>query len=115
MRRFVLSMNTFIRQRLVTVQEVDADRAARKRIERKGKKVEPISIVQLRQTERKSSQPGESEPVEWSCSWTVAGHVRKQWYPTLGIHMPVIINPYIKGDLEKPLKPRSTPIYAVVR
>lgn len=115
MRQFVLAMNTFVRQKLVSVQEVAPERMARKRIERAGHRSENISIVQLREITRKANQSGESREVDWSCRWTVAPHVRQQWYASIGKHLPVIIGGYIKGPEDKPFKPRSTPIYAVTR
>lgn len=37
------------------------------------------------------------------------------WYPSLKKHLPTLIGPYIKGPEDKPLKPRTTPVFMVNR
>jgi len=45
----------------------------------------------------------------------VRAHTRQQWYPSLSKHLPTLIGPYIKGPEDKPLKPRTTPVFLVNR
>lgn len=112
---FIAASSTFLRQKLLAVESVSPERHARKRVERRGGRPMDIGVVHLRKLEPRAPKPGESAARDWKWQWTVGGHVRQQWYPSLNEHLPVWIHPYIKGDPEKPMKPRSTPIMAVVR
>jgi hypothetical protein len=94
------------------------ERHARKRLELPKDKPAPmIHVVQLRKTVKRTREDGtaQHEPIEWDFQWTVRGHVRQQWYPSLQKHLPVWIHPHIKGPEGKPLRPRTTPIYSVTR
>ena len=75
--------------------------------------------MQLRKgAARERSSDKESDPataIDWSCQWWVGAHVRQQWYPSLQEHLPVYIAPFLKGPEDKPIKPRSTPLFAVTR
>ena len=105
-------------QKLLTAPQEQADRAARKRVEREGWTQQPlIRVVELRR--RVHAAPGgeenDTQPVEWSCQWMVRGHWRQQYFPKSQDHRPLWILPHVKGPEDKPLKaPRAT-IFAVVR
>lgn len=75
---------------------------------------QPISVIKLRAVDR-SSAPNAPTGREWQHQWLVAGHVRRQWYSTLGEHLPVWISPYIKGPDDKPFKKRTEPLIVVNR
>lgn len=116
LKQFLVASGTFLRQNFLSAAPTPPERHARKRMERAGYEPRPISVIQLRKTERTAlGRAGEPAAVDWACQWTVGGHVRQQWYPSLGEHLPVYIHPYIKGPEGKPLKPRTTPIYSVTR
>lgn len=123
MRRFAVASSMFLRQELLSATPTPIERHARKRLGIKpGAKVPEVNIVQLRRTVRRDSNHDgsaasdlEAEATEWNFQWTVRGHIRRQWYPSLGQHLPVFIHPYIKGPEDKPLKPRTTAIYSVTR
>src|SRR5262245_17041441 len=104
-------------QRLAIEVKTPLDRATRRRQERAGSTPPPfIRVVTLR---RQTLHPQHREPAEgdidWQFSWTVRGHWRQQWYPSLGLHKKVFIEAYVKGPPEKPLKPGSVRIYGVSR
>jgi hypothetical protein len=107
-------------QTLVEVAPFRGDRAARRRVEAlQGKQPdEPVvRAVMLRRREyvnHRGAGPDDPEPRDWSCRWTVRAHWRQQWYPSLGVNKPLLINPYVKGPEGKPLKV-SQPIFVVAR
>lgn len=116
-KRFIVAASTFLRQKLLSEAERSIPRQARKRVNRAGWVGEPIvSVVQLRAREAGESR-GEStdSDVEWSHRWIVRGHVRQQYYPSIGQHLPIWIHPHIKGPEDAPLKPRATPLFVVAR
>jgi hypothetical protein len=116
MKLFICASSTFLRQEILPVVSVPLERHARKRLEKKGYEAKPISVVQLRRTATGEKHESEStSAVEWNYQWTVRGHVRQQYYKTLNEHLPIWIHPHLKGPADKPLKPRSFPIYAVTR
>lgn len=118
--RFVVCAGVFLRQKLASVEEVRAERHARKRIAAAGWAGEPtVSVVHLREREKSPKTSGDANDPEnartYQYQWIVQAHTRQQWYPSLGTHLPILIGPYIKGPEDKPLKPRSTPIFLVDR
>lgn len=115
-RRFVVAASTFLRQELLVVESQMVERHARKRLEKKHLNIPSlVQVVQLRKTQHTRSETSTPSPVDWQWQWSVKGHVRQQYYPSLGEHLPVVITPYLKGPEDKPLKPRTTPIYSVTR
>lgn len=119
LKQFVVAASTFMRQRLLRVEQTPVERHVRKRLERAGLRgLAPttVNIVQLRRAEiEATTHNSDAHTVEWQWSWTVKGHVRQQWYSTLNEHLPVYIHPHLKGPDDKPLKPRTTPIFSVTR
>jgi len=114
MKRFVAAASTFLRQELLAAPRVRAERHVRKRLP--PEILRDIAVVELRKRhQERNSSPGTGEAPDWQWSWLVRAHVRQQWYPSLGEHLPIIINPYLKGPEDKPLKPRVTPIFKVDR
>jgi hypothetical protein len=117
MKKFVCASGTFMRQKLMAVERVPLERHARKRLAKLGnpKEQDHVSVVSLRRSasKEKSHQTDVQSSREFAWQWTVRGHVRQQFYATLNEHLPVYIHPYLKGPEDKPLKPRSTPIYSV--
>ncbi len=49
---------------------------------------------------------------DWQHRWWVSGHIRAQWYPSLGSHKLIFIAPHLKGPEDKPLLEKT---YLVVR
>ena len=71
-------------------------------------------VVALRRLKFKTPQKASGEPsgVEWKHHWWVSAHYRAQWLPSEQAHRVIWIEPYLKGDLSKPLLEK---VYAVVR
>lgn len=103
----------FMAQELLVTEHERPDRAARKRYERTSMPEPSIRVVHLRRALRR---PSETSGVgrEWSCSWLVRGHWRRQWYPSQAHHAPRWIAPYPKGDPSKPLRGGER-VFAVTR
>ena len=109
------AMCTFLRQKIVVSADVRLDRASRRRLGREHPTMEPsVRVVELRAREYAGSS-NEPVDVDWACRWIVRGHWRQQWYPSLGIHQPKWVLPYVKGPEDKPLKPSRGRMFAVVR
>lgn len=116
--QFVACAGTFLRQKLLRIEQMSLERHTRKRLAKTGQRVpSTVSVVYMRRLESHNgpSAPSNGEALEHDFQWTVRGHIRQQWYPSLQKNLPVYIHPHLKGPEDKPLKPRSTPIIAVVR
>jgi len=87
-------------QTLASDEVAKYDRAARRRIERRGQEPPPVRVISLR---RHASTPGDGDGREYQHQWIVKGHWRQQWYPSRGVHRPVWIAPHIKGPEGAPL------------
>lgn len=104
----------FLKQQLIVTQTETPDRNTRRRAEAAGwTHNADVRLVYLRRP-RRESEPSD-DPVEWSCSWLVRGHWRQQFYPSEDRHRAIFIAPHVKGDPDKPLKPPSTRLFAVVK
>lgn len=107
------SLFLLLNQRILSHEPEQVDRATRRRAA--DFRPEPVvRVIKLRRTTQHESIPGE-HGVEWSCQWLVRGFWRQQWYPSLGIHQPKWIAPFVKGPADRPLKVSRATVYAVVR
>lgn len=119
--QFVVAASTFLRQKLIRTESLPVPSYMRKRFSRENnlslRSGATVQVVQLRKIEQRTHEQGSEtdQLTEWSCQWTVRGHVRQQWYGSLQKHLPVWIHPYVKGPEDKPLKPRTTSIMVVNR
>lgn len=111
--RFLVAGSLFIKQRVLVTRSESIGRGARKRIQQYTQEA-GIEIVQLRRGETLRGHVTERiSPTEFTCQWWVRGHWRQQPYKD-GVR-PKWIDPYIKGDPDKPLKAPSEKVFAVVR
>jgi hypothetical protein len=101
---FLIAFWLLCEQRITRTATALPERHARRRSERAGVEVENVKVITLR---REESQPKavRDQPLDipWSHRWVVDEHIRNQWYPSLGMHLPITINPYVKGPEDKPL------------
>lgn len=103
-------------QRILMAPHHQAERHARKRLEKDGWTHEPlIRVVELRRKQSRPNHGDEHDAVDWACQWVVSGHWRQQWYPSVQAYQPRWIMPYVKGPEDKPLKPPRAKVFAVVR
>lgn len=121
MRRHKAALATmleFVQEQIVVPSRpYRPDRATRKIAERERPEQAPVlRVVELRRRQRPDYvAPTEHKDVEWQVSWVVRGFWRNQLYPSLGIHQPRWIAPYLKGPADKPLKPPKANIFLVDR
>jgi hypothetical protein len=117
MKQFVVSASTFLRQEILVSVKTPPERPARKRLERQGYADLPqIQVINLRRAVQcQKEKNAEPSPVDWKWQWEVKGHTRQQYYPSLGEHLPVYIHRFLKGPVDKPLKPRSMVVHSVIR
>jgi len=74
---------------------------------------QPIEIINLRLPE-KIDHP-ESTGRSINLRFPVTGFIRRQWYPSLGIHKPIPIAPHWRGPEDAPIKPHTERVYKVTR
>ncbi len=116
-RRAVLAFFLLVAQKLWST----VPHAAAREVRRRAARLLPdllcpqVEVVQLRRRVAASGPEVGTREVEWSCQWFVQGHWRQQWYPSTEQHRPIWVLPYVKGPEDKPLKPPSTKLFAVVR
>jgi hypothetical protein len=90
-----------MQQPLATLEDVQADRHARRRLQRAGHEPAAVRVIRLRRATH-STGTGESDR-EYHHQWIVRGHWRQQWYPSREVHRPVWIAPHVKGPEGAPL------------
>lgn len=90
-----------MQQPLADVSEVEADRAARKRLRRAGYEPKPVRVIELRRP-KSSGEQGEGSR-DYQHQWIVRGHWRNHWHPKREVHRPVWIAPHVKGPEGAPM------------
>lgn len=100
--RFAVTLLTLMGQPIAEIDERNAPREIRRRMEREGEDVSPVSVLTLRRP-RHESEPPDGYSKEWSHRWVVGSHWRRQWYPSIQRHRSILINAYVKGPDDKPL------------
>jgi hypothetical protein len=119
---FFLAAAVWIEQEIVETVEGKIPRQQRRQVEREYKlPTTPgnVKVIALRRKRRIAETPIENpdkKPREWHWQWEVEGHFRNQPYgPGHTQRKLVYIMPYMKGPDDRPLKPRSDKVFAVVR
>lgn len=118
LQRLLQAFFAFLDQTIFEAPRARAPRFFRRQAERAGWKREPeVAVVQLRKRETPytGASKDEHRPVDWQWQWAVSGHWRNQFYPSEGRHKAIWIEPYVKGDPTKPMKPPKPKVFAVVR
>ncbi len=105
----------FMDMRFVVAKRAYPSRHLRRQLGKAGKPEPEIQVITLRRSGSEQHGEGLNEGREWSCSWMVSGHWRRQWMPRKRIWEPRYIRPYVKGDTNKPLKRPKTTVYVVRR
>lgn len=114
LRRVVQSLWRLLNQHIAVRTEAQPTRPVRRRMEKAKFPERRITVVTLRRP-RQDPDEHDARTVEWSHRWVVQGHWRNQWYPSLGAHRQVWINPFIKGPEELPLITNKARVFALVR
>jgi hypothetical protein len=118
--KFIMAGLVWMSQKIVHVDDENAERHRRKEFERKtDRKPSAVKVVRLRKmlaTEKPVDpleQPGKRE---FTCQWVVEGHWRNQAYgPKHGERRLQFIMPYVKGPEDKPLRTHEKKIVVVDR
>lgn len=79
------------------------DRPTRRRLQREGRPVPPIRVINLRRPPSHGGASGESGR-EYHVRWIVRGHWRNvRWGPGRELRRPVWVAPFLKGNPDAPL------------
>ncbi|MFF5522570.1 hypothetical protein [Streptomyces coeruleorubidus] len=84
-----------MRQPLAEAEDIEPDRATRKRLRRLGHEPASVRLIGLRRP-KPGPEKGDGSR-EYHYRWIVRGHWRQQWYPKRQVHRPVWIAPHVKG------------------
>jgi hypothetical protein len=103
MGRVYLTALLLMAQRFAAKETRHADRATARRVERGGGVIRTVTITTLRRPTTKPPAGHVPSSREYSHRWWVRKHFRKQWYPSLGEHRTIPIDPYVKGPADKPI------------
>lgn len=98
---------------VIESRERPGGRAAARQAAREGRVLDEVRVIRLREPTSHTAT-GTSGSIEYSHRWLVGAHWRNQWYPKKGQHAPKLIEAYVKGPEDKPLKVRET-VRALVR
>jgi hypothetical protein len=78
-------------QTLAAEIEQHPQRAAARRIARRGDPLTPVRTVALRRAERPPGMaPAGTSERDWRHRWLVSGHWRRQYYPSVDEHRPLV-------------------------
>lgn len=107
----------FMGQRIVVGRLERPDRAARRRLEKRG--IEHVPLLRVVELRRAAGvvRPADAavREVAWSCRWVVRGHWRQQLLASRRVNRSIWVTPHLKGPPDKPLKPPRATVFAVVR
>ena len=114
--RWVYTALHLMAQKLAITVRRDTDRATRRRAER-NRQTAPsfIEVVTLRRLEADRQRDPKGIEVDWQWQWIVEPHWRNQWYPSEGVHKTILIESYVKGPPDRPLKPSGIKLFVARR
>jgi hypothetical protein len=112
--RYLAALLAFCEQQLIVSRPGVPERATRRRLEREGKLVSDILVVELRRVQIHHDSHGEEHrQIAQDFSFLVSGHWRRQPYPSTKTVRAIWIKPTIKGNRDAPLRAR-TRVFAIV-
>ena len=113
-RRLLATFWALASQRIV-IETVERpySRQVQRNAERHGQVLPDVRVIRLREPTG-HGHSSEDSGREYSHRWLVGSHWRNQWYAKSGTHRPKLIEAYVKGPEDKPLKVRET-VRALVR
>jgi hypothetical protein len=107
-RRLLATFWALASQKIVIeTRERPYSRQVQRNAERHGHVLPDIRVIRLREATSHAVSTGEGGR-EWSHRWLVGSHWRNQWYAREQTHRPKLIEAYVKGPEDKPLKVRET-------
>jgi hypothetical protein len=111
---------SWIAQRILVAEPQRLERHLRRRLAQQpgAPDATEMRIIALRRKYYAQQAPHADDAdaiVEWRCRWFVSGHWRNQYYPSAGEHRLCWVMPYLKGPEDRPIKPPSSRLFAVIR
>ena len=102
----------FLEQEIVSVRDTEMDDAEKEGLRVQRLRPEKIYEISLRKLKRKDSQ---ELGTTYAYQWMVSGHIRRQYYPSTREYKMIFIEPYLKGDPDKPMMPFKGSLYTANR
>lgn len=103
----------FLEQKVSLVQPVKHTSEELETLQANNLRADSLQEIVLRRLQRKESAEGSEKECQYQ--WVVSGHIRRQWYPSLKAHKMIFIEPYMKGDENKPMLPFKGTLYLAKR
>lgn len=94
-----------LEQHVIVRQREEPSKHAARRAERANVNANAVTVITLRRPVHQ--RPVEEQVVDWAVRWLVRAHWRRQWYPSLGTHKPLLIAEHVKGPEDRPLRVTS--------
>lgn len=111
--RMLIHLWDFMQQRIDCVHKPEPDRRQRRMATRLS--LEPrIQVVQWRKEEHRHPDSYESESIDWKYRWPVKQHTRT-YHRGTSEEFTIVIDKYIKGPPDKPLKAENITVNLVNR
>lgn len=106
-RKLISALWAIVQQKLVVERtRIQAPKAARKRLARKGDTADPaVEVVHLRRPEYKGRNEDGGSEHRYGVRWAVRPHWRNQaWGPKMSKRKLILVPPHMKGDPDAPVK-----------
>ena len=103
----------FLEQEVAVVTPVLSTPEEEQKLKKYKSHNDAIQEVMLRRLKRKETR--DELGIEYKYQWTVAGHIRSQWYPSTQEHKMIYIEPYLKGPEDAPMMPFKGSLYVARR
>jgi hypothetical protein len=115
--RWIYTAMWLMSQKISKTAPEPAPRSARRRMEQERIPLAPVvRTVTLRRVEYASPhKKGMPAMIDWQWQWMVNQHGRWQYYPSLGEHKYIIVDSYMKGPADKPVKPPAATVFVARR
>lgn len=108
--RFLLTVMRLSQQTIAAREPVEVSRGIRRQAERL-RVPHGITVIRLR---RREGPYATGTGVPLSYQQIVKGHWKRQWYPSLGVHQRIYIDPYLRGPEDTPIS-QTEKVRAIVR
>ena len=114
--RWIYAAMHLMSQRLAMTVRKAGDRQIRRRwAAAKSPIVPEVRFVTLRRMQADRAKAGAMSDIDWQWQWPVKGHWRNQWFPSEQENKTIWIEDYVKGPIDKPMKPAQSTIFNATR
>jgi hypothetical protein len=114
--RWIYAAMHLMSQKLASRVPTPAQRPTKRRMQKANVPFVPlVKVITLRRMEEHNKAAGPSREVDWQWQWPVTGHWRNQYLPSVGEHRHIWIEDYVKGPVDKPMKPPQHKIFKAER